>query len=164
MTTPITRLHAAMLAIALTLPALAYAGMYQWRDANGKVHFSDQPPAGTVQAEQKALPSAQRLNAGEASGAEAAPTQSDTTRMENTKKLLDAMDRDRAIAAQQKQEKAEQEAKQKKACGRMRDLAQTAPGRRMYDFDDEGKKRYLGDQEREQTLHDTDAYLKANCK
>lgn len=38
------------------LSPMAYAEIYQWRDANGKLHFSDSPPP-DAQAEKKELPS-----------------------------------------------------------------------------------------------------------
>lgn len=40
-------MHRAVLALLLCSAAVAHAGVYKWTDANGKVHYGDQPPTAT---------------------------------------------------------------------------------------------------------------------
>lgn len=49
---------AALLALTAcaALPAAALAQVYSWKDANGKVHYGSQPPAGQTEARKLAAP------------------------------------------------------------------------------------------------------------
>jgi glutaredoxin-like YruB-family protein len=50
-------MHKLAVALLFTLVAVvAHAGVYKWTDANGKVHFSDKPPA-TEKVEEIKIPS-----------------------------------------------------------------------------------------------------------
>lgn len=40
---------------ALLIPCLAEAGVYRWKDASGRVHYSDQPPPANVRVEEKTM-------------------------------------------------------------------------------------------------------------
>ena len=41
----------ALLLIVMLLPTLAFAQIYRWTDADGRVHFGQRPPAGAEQVE-----------------------------------------------------------------------------------------------------------------
>lgn len=47
-----------LLLACLLLPLTAAAQMYSWKDANGKIQYSDEPPPGKIQARKVAPPSA----------------------------------------------------------------------------------------------------------
>lgn len=50
-------MHKLALAIAvLLLPPAAVAEIYQWKDATGKIHYSDQPPPGAAREERTLTP------------------------------------------------------------------------------------------------------------
>lgn len=55
----------AILFACLLLPLGAAAQMYSWKDANGKIQYSDEPPPGKVQARKVAPPSAPSSDAAE---------------------------------------------------------------------------------------------------
>ena len=52
--TPCTKLTLAL--AVLLLPAAAVAQIYQWKDASGKIHYSDQPPPATAKQERTVTP------------------------------------------------------------------------------------------------------------
>lgn len=54
-----------LLLACLLLPLTAAAQMYSWKDANGKIQYSDEPPPGKVQARKVAPPSAPSADAAE---------------------------------------------------------------------------------------------------
>ena len=54
-----------LLLACLLLPLTAAAQMYSWKDANGKIQYSDEPPPGKVQTRKVAPPSAPSADAAE---------------------------------------------------------------------------------------------------
>jgi hypothetical protein len=51
-------MHRTTIVILLLLPFVATAQVYSWKDANGKVHYSDQPPADKATGSRRLAPAA----------------------------------------------------------------------------------------------------------
>lgn len=100
--------HPVFLLVALLLPVAAQPQVYSWRDANGKVHYGDRPPA----AQQGG---ARKLAAPPPVNAEAERKAFLEKQMEEREKRQKSA----AAAAEEEQNRAE-EAKRKENCQRAR--------------------------------------------
>lgn len=161
--------HLSLLAFALILAAPASAQIYQWRDAEGRVHYSDMPPA---QGEAKRLRSAPPSTASPAPQAAAAPASADTAAAAEKPKTLAEKEqafRERRAAAAEAQAKAEQEsarnAERQRACEQARNqLAALRSGQRVVRFNSKGEREYLDDAARAAEVEQTQKYVDATCR
>lgn len=142
--------------VSLTLPAAAET--YKWTDAEGKVHYSDQPPPSSVKnpttvtprkKTSRSVPSPQ----GEAKSGAAKPTPT----VAKTAQELDAEFKQRKVEAAEKeaaQKKAAQEAESKKKnCDQAKaNVARLSNGGRIARANDKGETEYLDDAQISQEL------------
>lgn len=142
-----------MLFCAVGISPHAHADLYKWTDAQGKVHYSDQPP--TVKAQ---------VIKNSAAG------QADTTAQ--AKQSLDAKDqayqkrREEADKARVKAEKAAEQARvQRENCAKARNnlsTLQSAP--RVYTTDAAGQRTYMDEDTRARELANSQKAVSDFCK
>jgi len=127
------RPFAARLAAALTLFLAAAAPateVYRWTDADGKVHFGDQPPA----------------SGADSISVRAAGSSVDPSRQERTRRLLQEFETERAERKASAAEQARADAERATACedARNRHFEYQHSGY-LYLWDENGEKRVLSD-------------------
>lgn len=140
-----------LLGLVFALPGPASAGIYKWVDENGKVHYSDKPPAaGAEEMDVKVEPS------GSPAGV------SDAERREKLKRLLDAFDKERAEKKALAEEASEEKRVKAEECARMRDeLTELKEAGYLYDYDEAGNKVIFTQEERAKaTAEYEEAYAK----
>jgi hypothetical protein len=123
----------ALLCLAI---APCHAEVYRWVDEQGQVHFDDQPPDSSTRSFKPASPSGQ-------GGGE-------DQRMEKTRKLLNAYESERQQAREQAAERRENEEKRRRQCVEAKDdLRQYQEAGSLYRLDEEGKRVWYSNAERE---------------
>lgn len=148
-----------LLATLLLLTSLpAAAEIYQWTDANGRVHFGDKP-AGDAKAPRPVPATAPRATA-----SPAAPAASDAERAERQRRLLQAMAQERADKERQAQEREAREQEQRRKCIELRNTLKDSEGRLIYTTDDSGVDRYLSEEERVAYIGTLRATLQEHCE
>lgn len=166
------RTHIAVLVLAagvsLTMPAAAET--YKWTDAEGKVHYSDQPPPSNVKNPITVTPRKKSSRSGppgegQAGSGDARPAPAAA----KTTQELDAEFRQRRVEAAEKeaaQKKAEQEAEnQKKNCAQARaNVARLKAGGRIARTNDQGETEYLDDAQIAQELARASEIADSWCK
>ena len=133
-----------MLACGCLLVVPALGETYKWTDAEGKVHYSDQPPPPNVKQPIKVKPRAPTAPTAvpEAAGTPvAAPKSVAEQDAEFNRRRVEAAERE---AAEKKA--ANEAAEKKKNCEQARiQLAGLQNGGRMTSFDEKGERTYLSD-------------------
>lgn len=146
---------------ALLLPAAATAQIYQWKDANGKVHYSDQPPPAAAKQERTFTP---RL-----APAAAAPTSDDAPPAAASLQEQEAAFKQRQVEQEEAKAQQEKEAatanERKRNCdlakGNLRNLQ---VGGRQVRFDPKtGDRAYLSEAELAQTVKDAERAVEEWC-
>jgi hypothetical protein len=128
------------------------AAAYRWVDEKGQVHFGDQP-GGSQSQQIKTRPGS------------ATPRADQQRRIEKTYQLLDAYETDRRRKQEQKAKRKEQAEKQKRNCALARDRQrQYTDAGRIYRLDNDGKRSYMSDQERESLLQRSRENVARWCK
>ena len=144
----------------LALATAAQAGVTRWVDAEGKVHYSDQPPPPTAKSQKNldlnnspALP----IAVPDSKGGEKSWAEKD---LESKKRRVQAEE----TAA--KQAKDQEEAKSRKAnCGQARNQLQALQeGRRISKFDEKGERVFLDDNDRVLAIVETKKSVDSWCK
>jgi Domain of unknown function (DUF4124) len=152
---------AQFLALAfLTFSALAQADIYQWKDAEGKTQYSDQPPADRP---------ARLVKSGTAAAPVLAEKSADDKSEKKGPKTLNDKDQDfrkRKIEAEKaEKEAAEKSAENKANCTEARNRLLTLnEGTRLYRRDEKGEKQYIDDKARGKEQSDTQADISKYCK
>jgi Domain of unknown function (DUF4124) len=151
---------APFLAVAvLTLSPFALADIYQWKDAEGKTQYSDQPP----------MDRPARLVKSGAVVATVAAEKTDEAKSEKKgPKSLDEKDQDfrkRKIAAEKAEKEAAAKAAEKKAecLAAKNDLKDMTESNRVYERNEKGEKQYLDDKQRDKYAAEVNAKIKQNC-
>lgn len=128
----------------LAIPALGE--LYKWTDAEGKVHYSDQPPPPnikqpvTVKPRSPAAPTAAPDAAGAAADAPKSYVEQDA---EFNRRRVEAAEREAAA-----KKAATEAAEKKKNCEQAKaHLAGLQSGARITRYDEKGERVYLGDAE-----------------
>lgn len=176
------RLNVLILGLLLALPASAQ--IYQWRDAQGNVHYSDTPPPSekvrTVKDRtppppvvHETAPADSAAPQGEAPADGSAPGTKDGAAAEPAKPKTtaekDADFRKRRLAASEEQAKAEKERQRNEEIRRYCDQARgqiTAlqSGRRISRYSPSGEKELLDEKARADELERAQKYVSENCK
>ncbi|HVY07220.1 MAG TPA: DUF4124 domain-containing protein [Burkholderiales bacterium] len=141
---------AAVVAAGCLYAALAGAQMYKWTDADGKVHYSDQPPPANAKAETTIKPrkgAAQPAAAG--TDAKEAPAAANKT---PTYQEQEAAFKKRQVEAAEKEaadkKKADEAAEKKQNCKQAKEqVANLQNGGRITKTNTKGEREYLGDAE-----------------
>ncbi len=131
----------------LLLPTLSWAEIYRWTDANGQIHFGEQPTAGAQRIEVK--PQVVERDA------------ATREREERLRKVLDARSEEQAVL-QQKQ--AQQNAQRNEACSKLRQsMAELEQGGVFFKQDAQGERTYYSDAQVEAMRSKIAAQLSNNC-
>lgn len=151
------------LAFLLFLPLLAAGGsvraeIYQWTDANGRVHFGDSAagagkPAKAIEAPGVTSPSA--------SGGSS--TASDAERQERLNRLRAAYEADRQAREQEQERKQRRQDNMRADCQRLRDELATMDGRRVYVTGADGERQFLDDAQRKAYVDKAQQALQEHC-
>ncbi len=142
-----------LVALAL-LPLSAAAQMYQWKDAEGRTHYSDRPPTGNVPS--RTIREAPSLT-GDPGGARKGLA---TQNMDFRKRQGDKG------AADEKAEKGKQDADEKaRNCEQARThMRNLESGQRMVATDEKGQQSILDDAAREREKESAQKAIDAWCK
>ena len=135
----------------------AWAEVYQWTDAEGRVHFGDRPP----QTGARTVPLPESRESPESPGAPAATS---GERLEKQHKLLRAFEeerrQDRDAHEQAQRDKAERE----RNCNEARERLQTYErSSALYDLDAQGERIYVDETQREQIIAEQRKAVKDLC-
>lgn len=135
----------------LFLSVNAYGALNKWVDADGKVHYSDEPPPANVKAQTLIAPSA-------ASGVSA--QKSVAEREAERKKALKTKDE----AAQKATQEQEKELAKRRNCegvkGNLRTLESNAP---IATYNDKGERNIIDDSVRQQNIEDARKQINEYC-
>jgi len=141
----------AMLVLTLA-SAIASAEVYKWLDDQGNVHYGDRPPDTGSDPQSLTLPPA--------------PTR-DADRAERSllqRRLLEAIDAERAERAQAEAEAAAAKRERLLKCERARrDLARFERANIIYTNDDSGARIYMSDDERREATDKARHWLEKHC-
>lgn len=147
-----------LFALLMLLPALTLADYYQWRDAQGRPHFGDQPPAGARDVKQ--------IQNGSAAGKpEGIAPASDAERRQRTQKLLDAWQAERKASEREEERSRAAATESRQRCAALRDhlrYLETTP--RLYRLDEKGERVFISDQEYQQHHRETEQLLQQECQ
>lgn len=136
------------------------AGITRWVDANGKVHYSDQPPPATAKSQKqldiKTAPSAPQAtpdkNDGEKSLAE--------RELEFRKRRVEA---EEAVAKQAK-DQAEAKRKQDNCAQARRQLQALQDGQKISHYDEKGERVFMEDSARPKAIQEAQQTVDSWCK
>lgn len=133
--------------------------LYKWVDADGKVHYTDQPPPAKAQTKPLNIKSQSSAPAQAAEGKPAAKTAAEKEQ-EFRKRRVEAEE------AGAKREKEQAEAKQKEQnCAAARgNLRMLQEGGRVAQYDAKGEKVYLEDADRQQAVARAQKEVDSWCK
>jgi hypothetical protein len=143
------------LVLVLLATTSAYCEVYKWVDADGTVHYSDQPPQGDVKEQGLGIKSG-------TSGTEAPGTEKAAPKSAGPKTYIEqgAEFRKRQVEAEEKakkEQKALADAKEaEQNCERARSSLQSLQtGQRVSVYNEKGERAYLDDNAREQEIGNT---------
>lgn len=155
------RKHIIALAVLL-LPFAATAQIYQWKDASGKVHYSDQPPPATAKQERTFAPRGFAPAPDNAAASDAPPAAASLEEQETAFKQRQ-VEQEEARAQKEKEDTESSERKRncELAQGNLRNLQ---VGGRHVRFDpNTGERAYLSDAELAQTVKDAQRAVEEWC-
>lgn len=138
----------------------AHAGITQWVDAEGKVHFSDQPAPSTAK-------SKKTLDIRARSGASmSAPDDKSGGKSLAERELESRKRRVEAEEAAARQAKDQEEAKQRKEnCAQARNqLRALQDGQRISKYNEKGERAFLEDSDRPKAIQDAQQAVDSWCK
>jgi hypothetical protein len=136
----------------------AFAALNKWADADGKVHYSDEPPPANIKSETlRTSPSAPAPSAASAPAA----TKSLAEREAELKKAQQAKKEAEERAAQEQSRRETEKANCAAARQHLRTLQE---GGRMVEIDAQGEYTYLEDEQRQQRIAKAQEDIKTWCK
>lgn len=133
----------------LLLPAAAMAELYKWTDANGHVQFSDQAPAHNTKTEKLAVPTALPPSGRTNNDATESANTSETM-IQRQKKMSDILKAEREQREADTARIAEEKAQKKRKCLSLKDYQKRSEGGVLYDLDDNGERRFIGEKATQQ--------------
>lgn len=132
----------------LLLPALSWGEIYRWTDANGQIHFGEQPAPGAERIEVKP----------QVVERDAATRESE----ERLRKVFDARQQEKDAAAQQQ---AAKNAKRNEECSKLRQaMADLDRGGLFFSQGADGERTYYSDQQIEAARSKIASQLSSNCQ
>jgi len=145
----------ASLIMALVLPALAVADqVYEWKDANGKTHYTDRPPAGV-----DAKPIG--LSTGKRTPPSSAPAQATSV----APKAEPESPEEAAARKEYEVQKAEYEKNRAANCEEAtRQLKLLESGQRARTIGPNGESIVLDDEARQKAINDAQNAVRSNCQ
>ena len=145
-----------LLILLMLAGANAFAGLNKWVDADGKVHYSDQPPPANV----KATTLRATSDAAAPASAPAAPK----TIAEREAELKKAQQAERENADKVAKEQARIETEKANCEAAQQNLRTLQEGVRMVEIDAKGERSYLDDDQRRQRIEKAQQDVKNYCK
>lgn len=145
-----------LLILSVLASANAFAGLSKWVDADGKVHYSDQPPPANVKAKTLRVTS----DAAAPASAPAVPK----TIAEREAELKKAQQAKKEAAAKTAQEQARTEGEKTNCDAAQQSLRSLQEGVRMMEIDAKGERSYLDDEQRRQRIEKAQQNIKTYCK
>ena len=145
-----------LLILLMLASANAFAGLNKWVDADGKVHYSDQPPPANVKAQMLRVTS----DAAASASAPAVPK----TIAEREAELKKAQQAKKEAADKAAQEQVKKEAEQANCAAAQQDLRALQEGLRMMGIDAKGERSYLDDEQRKQRIEKAQQDIVTYCK
>jgi len=154
-----------ILLILLTLAsANVFAELRKWTDADGKVHYSDQPPPANVKAKiLRTTPVAGSLMNASGVAASSAPAAPKTI-AEAEAELKKAQQAKKEIAEKAAQEQAKIEANKSKCADLQQGILTLQSGVRVQVLNAKGERTYMDDNQRQQDLAKAQQNFTTYCK
>jgi len=135
------------------------AGIYKWVDAEGNVHYGEQPPPeGAKQMPIRSSSSANQNN-------EPLPSSHNIDPRAQRDKMIQALEGDRLARQEKKQKQKKEQQKRKMQCARAKDtLRQYKSAASLYKLDAEGKRHTLPASVKQQETQRLQAEINKWCK
>jgi hypothetical protein len=135
---------------------LSVAGkIYKWTDSEGNIHYGERPPSGQ-QGQQMRVPKGPAYTAKPAAKA-GSPADA-------RKNLLEAFDKERKEKAEASAKSEKEKAARDKNCSNARKRVARLSGGRIYEFSDDGERRFLEDAEIQKRLAEARQSVEKWCK
>ena len=141
------------LAQFLSFSSYTYSDVYKWKDANGRLHYSDMRP---INAEEQRLD----VRSGTAPAIPPAAKSMTEREMEFRKRQLEADEN----AAKEKQQVAETKEREKNCSQARGNLRSLESGTRLVKYDAKGEQVYIEDRERPALIEESKKAISAWCK
>jgi len=142
----------------------AVADLSKWVDANGKVHYSDQPPPANVKAKTlRSTSSTPALTSASGVAASSAPPAVKTL-AEREAELKKAQKAKKDAADKAAQEQALKEENQANCDAYKQNLRTLQEGMRMVEINANGERSFVSDEQRQQRIAKTQQDISAFCK
>jgi flagellar motility protein MotE (MotC chaperone) len=152
-----------LLILLMLASANTFAAVSKWVDAQGRVHYSDQPPPPEVKAETLRSASDSEGTAGisgvTATSAPAAPK----TIAEREAELKKAQQAKQAAADKDVQKQAATDARKANCANAQQNLRTLQTGIRMMDVDANGERSYIDDKQRQQRIEKAQQEISNLC-
>lgn len=148
-----------LLILLLLSSTSTFAALNKWVDANGKVHYSDQPPPANVKAETLRTAPA----ASEPAKAGSAPAASKTL-AEREMELKKAQQAKKEASKKAAQEQAEANEKKENCAAAQQSLKMLQYDVRLSDIDANGERYYLSDEQRQQRIAKAQQAVSSWCQ
>lgn len=136
---------------------IATAGIYQWTDAQGRVHFGDKP---NDKGAQELIIESSKPSVVTSTSADDAES-----RQQVQNKLLDLMDQERQQKKQAKAERKAEKIEQQRRCTILRqELADMLSGGYLYfDYNEAGEREFIDDAAHQQRVDEMRETIKSRC-
>ena len=153
-----------LLILLMLASTTAFAALSKWVDADGKVHYSDQPPPANVKAKTlRVTPEAAAPVSASGVAAASAPVAPKTI-AEREAELRKAQQAKKEAADMAAQKQAEAAAIKENCIAARKNLSILQEGMRMVEIDAKGERSYLDDEQRRQRIEKAQQEIKAYCK
>lgn len=154
-----------LLLILLALSsANAFASLNKWVDANGKVHYSDQPPPANVKAKVLHTSSDTAVPASGTGTTAASAPAAPKTIAEREAELKRTQQAKKEAADKAAQELAKAETNKINCAASQQNLRTLQDGVRLIEIDAKGERSYLDDTQRQQRVAKTQQDISTYCK
>ncbi|HEU0220523.1 MAG TPA: DUF4124 domain-containing protein [Gallionella sp.] len=142
----------------------AFAELSKWVDADGKVHYSDQPPPANVKAKTLRVTSEAAAPASAGGAVAASAPAAPKTIAEREAELKKAQQAKKEAADKAAQEQARIETEKANCAAAQQNLRTLQEGMRIVEIDAKGERSYVDDEQRRQRIEKAQQGIKTYCK
>ena len=153
-----------LLILLMLASTTAFAALSKWVDADGKVHYSDQPPPANVKAKILRVTSEVAAPVSASGVAAASAPAAPKTIAEREAELKKAQQAKKQAADKAAQEQARIDAEKANCAAAQQNLRALQEGMRMVEIDAKGERSYLDDEQRRQRIEKVQQDIKIYCK
>lgn len=153
-----------LLILLMLVSTTAFAELSKWVDADGKVHYSDQPPPANVKAKTLHVTSDAAAPMSASGVAAASAPVAPKTIAEREAELKKAQQATKQAADKAAQEQARIDAEKANCDAAQQNLRTLQEGMRMVEVDAKGERSYLDDVQRRQRIEKAQQDIKTYCK